>query len=1184
MEPINFDVTAPDKMLDTERFNLRDNTVPLAGAIREIYIGGQLLSESQEEAFATGQHLFPLIGEDKIYNYRIKYIDPDETEYEYIGHVVVYTTKPKAQFKVTGTFKENRLIEANTDVTSVNSSYLFSNATIVTDFFNAQNLDGSSTIIKYGTQNATKLAYIVKDQASIQMQMKVTTSVPESKIQRSDIPSGYFTSDAYNYKLFILEDHAPALISNVWNATLVRNEVLNFYYDSASVDEDIISVSTYKIYYDNDGNGTPEFLIKQGNYADYTEFKPTQLGYYKIVFYAEETFGQPTLSQFITVSDKRTSTIEREFYVDNLSPMAKLYSDIEYDFPLSDVIVLNDEAITRDKNNSIVSERVNWINNLRQSGINASVQVWDLFTYIHSQSASTTKHTGSSYPSSSIPYSSGGYSGTLNRYNVVNNSYRQDDGRYVTITDSKTVSTSRSQSGTAPPTASSNLPSSISYSSGGYTGTMYQDSYDYSTSPVYEADGSISTWKFRWSRYATYSGTATKSSTVWESDYNWYDDYTGYYSGTVYKNVKQTFTPALRINADKYIVYFATNNINNLADLQAIKSKGTFKIILVGNALIKAQTTHDYFIDGSKALSEIIKEISTIVSTNNPYENKQTILVNETFNLSKADYDEEKDPLTDLGYEYVHDANFFDNSMGQEANTLTAYGNVFGSALKNSFSKVGHYAVYRKIVDSPVGKASFVKESNSPKVDIYVHRIPIADFSLNWDYDGISGTYLTTWVDKSYDLDHQFTDAQKGIRDRKIMYRKTSGDNIWVYAIPNNLTSGTYELKYTVKDIEGAWSNEATKIFTLASEPQMQFISELKAKNGGSLTKFAIGQDLVWYDSWSRFPYAHRLEVSLWDGASRVTAIPIKTVNYTAGVTATKVGNDYTWNDITFNLPKGIGLQAKMYTVRIEAISNSNPTNKVAINRNVTLVNNTIPSVSTSISPTVIYEGDKVVLNIIADDLDKENLTASVYILKNETMQSFYSKALNPAAGVYPVLKETIFNKIPYSIGDVYRIVTVVKDASGEIVDGVNRVSVSFSVNPLKVDGFVTHTPDWDSNRAIFNTANPSYTRNASVFWSGEKFILSATTTSITAPSVVNATSVLVKISGTTYQTYLTKAGNNWTGSLWDKSMINKWGRPTPEKLTFIFEATYSNGTVKQDAVDITVDDTLKYWELHRKF
>lgn len=903
-EPMNFDVTALNEMLDTERFNLWDHTEPTEGAVREIYLSGVLLSDSEAEAFATGQHLFPLIGEDKIYNYTIKYTEAEGRELEYNSYVMVYTTKPKAQFKVTGTYKENRLIEAHTDVSNVNSSYLRANATIGTDYFTAQNLEGSNTLIKYGTNTASHLAFIVKGETSIKLQMRVTVSVPGSKIQRSDIPGGYFTSDVYINEYFILQDYKPALIANVWNSVLTRNESLDFYYDASSVDGDQININTYKIYYDADGNGTAEKVIKQGNYSEYTPFSPTELGTYKIVYYAEEAFGQPTLSQFITASDKRTATIEREFFVDNLAPMTKIYTDIEYDFPEADIVILNDQAITRDKNNTIVSERVNWINALRQSGIAVGMEVWDLHTYTYSQSASTTRNTGTSYPSSTTSYSSGGYSGTLSRYNVVNNDYRQDDGWYETRTDSKTVTTSRSESGTAPPGKDNTFPSSISYSSGGYTGTMYQDSYSYDTYPVYEADGSVSTWKYRWSRYATYSGTASKTTTVWVSNYNWYNDYTGYYSGTIYKYVKQTFTPTFRNGSDKYIVYFADGTVNNKTDLQSILNKGDARVILVSKSTAKTQLAHDYWVDGTQPLETVMKAVNQIVVDNNPVDNRQLLLINQPFVTNVANFDMEGDPLSVVGFQYIQDANYYDNTMGIETGTRTSYSDTaFSGTVKSSFSKVGKYTIHRMIKDSPVGKAAFGKTSNVPSLDVYVHRKPIADFTLDWDYNPTDQKYKTTWVDLSYDLDHQFTDPQKGIRDRQIMYRKTDGDNQWIYSVPDYLSPGVYELRYIVKDIEGVWSDPKVKSFALSQEPEI----EIDGKLSPQVVPASENQTI--YDIRSKFHRDHIIEVTTLTGTVQLNTYNVSEYS--------QVETWYFWNPITHIIP--LDTKDGIYEVLLES-------------------------------------------------------------------------------------------------------------------------------------------------------------------------------------------------------------------------------------------------------------------------
>jgi len=844
-DAIQINITAPHEMLDTERFKIVDSTTG-DDFVRTVELNGKTLSDTEADSFLSGSYLFPLVGEDRIYTYNVIYDDNvKKVKYEFMNYIVVYTTKPKAQISTSGTFKENRLINATADVGSVNSSYLKTNASISPILFNATTSSGNDGLIKYGTKNINDLAFIVKGQEQVNIQIQANAIVNPSKIERSDIPSGYHTSDLYTYTLFTLEDYAPSLIANIWNGTLTRNETLDFYYEASSTDNDMISVNTYKILFDNNNDGTFETIIKQGNYDTYTAYNPTSLGNYKVIFYAEESFGQPTLALFITEDDKRTFAVEREFRVDNLAPMTKLFTDIEYDFPQADVIVLNDQAITRELNNSIVSERVNWINSIRQSSVDATVQVWDLYTYVNSQSASTTLNTGSSTPPATIPYSSGGYTGTLYKYNTVNNQYQVDNGYYTTVADSRTEyqDVDNTSGGNAVYKYSaggwsmvsgwsgSSLPSSRSYSSGGYTGTLnLTGATDYSDPPP-SGKGTIGETYYRqfyWVGH--YSGTVSKQVQVWQSNWVWLNEYTGYYSGTIYKSIKQIFTPSFRISSNKYLVYFADSNINNLTDIQAIKSKGTVKMILIGTSATKSQIAYDYYINSSKSLTDIMSEINTIITNENPYENKQLVQVGETFTIQSADYDLEGDPLTIYGYQYLHDANYYDNGMGLESGAVATYSDgSFTITLKNSFSKVGHYKVLRKIKDIPAGYSSYTKDSNIPSLDIYVHRKPIADFTLDWDYVSASAAYTTTWVDKSYDLDHQYSDAQKGIVERKIMYRKTSGDNLWVYAIPENLTAGTYELRYTVKDLEGTWSDEITKSFVLSAEPPIRITGDLRA-------------------------------------------------------------------------------------------------------------------------------------------------------------------------------------------------------------------------------------------------------------------------------------------------------------------------------------------------------------------
>ena len=1072
-DPLSIDIDAPTEMLDTETFKFVDRSVLPKDTKRTLEINGEPLSQEDEALFLAGSYLFPLIEEDKVYTYSVHYDDGKVFKMDFSDYVVVYTTKPKAQFKVTGTFKENRTVTANTDVANVNSDYLKANATLNVTSFNASTTIGNNALIRYGTQTSTKLEYIVKGETGINMSMQVEAQVNPSKIERSDIPSGYFTSKVFNYNLFILPDYEPALIANVWNSVMTRNEKVDLYYDAASVDQDIISVSTYKIYYDTNGDDIPETLVKEGNYSAYTPYTPTKLGTYKMVFYAEETFGQPTLSQFITAADKRTFTLERTFLVENLAPMTKVYTDIEYDFPEADIIVLNDEGISRDLNNTIVAERVNWINGLRQTGILGNVQVWDLKTYVHERPGSTYVNSGNSYPPASVPYTSDGFTGILGRYNVTNNPYQVDNGYYKNVSTSKSVTEYDSNSGRADYARNATkwyvvrsyeqngmgqLPSSKSYDDGNYRGTLNKGSSTVTSDNGPPSGGKSGDTYTRYTSWEVpYTGTVTGTTQVWQSNWVSYDDYTGYYSGTLYKNFKQSFTPVFRNAADKYLVYFANATINNLADIQSIKNKGTVKVILVGTTASKSQLAHDYYIDNTKPLADVMKEVSTIVSTNNPVINKQLLLVGEPFTLLKADYDEENDPLTPYGYQYVHDYAYYDNNTGLESGAKMMLGTNatdYTSTVKTAFSKPGKYMVYRQIKDTPTGMPAFSKESNTPSVEIYVHRKPIADFTLDWDYNSASGTYKTTWVDLSYDLDHQFSDVNRGIVGRKIMYRKTSGDNVWFYSIPDNLTAGTYELRYTVKDIEGVWSDEKVQSFTLSPEPPMQVNAEFKSTDGRyTLAGIPASEAIDIFSIKTEYHKAHQIKLK-WSNAQNTTLMEGAVFLSESLPNNRKNSNAYHFYDQNFAIlkeqPDGT------YYISIEARSSS------------------VPFVSEQVIQTVQVKTPVYVLGEVGDMVTGQNatLTATTGEYSDrvevtlfhgtpyaQTMNMIRNPALTQSQNGYDVFKWELDYVIPEQIPEgVYQMRFVTQTANGNQAQSIMVGDViAFGIETVSVQGYWNH-------------------------------------------------------------------------------------------------------------------------------
>jgi len=132
------------------------------------------------------------------------------------------------------------------------------------------------------------------------------------------------------------------------------------------------------------------------------------------------------------------------------------------------------------------------------------------------------------------------------------------------------------------------------------------------------------------------------------------------------------------------------------------------------------------------------------------------------------------------------------------------------------------------------------------------------------------------------------------------------------------------------------------------------------------------------------------------------------------------------------------------------------------------------------------------------------------------------------------------------------------------------------------LSGGVGHTGRWNEHREDYNrrcraSGRSSMIRGTDVFWSGEKFVLAAAATGEELPH-----NVAVNIKGTAYRTVLRGGEGDYSGELFDRSMIGRWGESGPESLDFVFSATI-DGEYCTDTVTVTVDDREKYWLMHRK-
>ena len=898
----------PNVGFDIVRFPARDNTDMSQIANRSVFVNGNQVDAS---LFFSGNYVFG-IGEDGLKKIDVYYTSIDGSPSFYTGWVYIYDTKPNAQFRMSGSYKQNRKLTA-TDNCGIGNVKIVTDSYPITNYsWSFRSINGDDSSRKMRDLGDLKKELMYKKPGSYEISLTVTNTLGR-------------VSDPYVFDFEIFPDYQPAVEIDLNNSVVTRNEKVGTWnYNAVSTDNDTIASNTIELWYDSNNDGAYDQLLNSFDGKNgFPEFTPTKLGKYKFIDRVVEGFGEETLQEFITPEDTVSKTVEREVLVDNLVPMTGLYVQIPIVRPQADVYIMLDANLDNTKVNYAKNNRVEFDNFLRSANILSDVELWDMHTYTYSQPASTTVHTGSSYPSVTTLYSSNGYSGTLDRTSVSNNSYQTDEGHYETRTESKTATTG-GQSTSGHGQSSSSPPSSVSYSDGsGFSGSLSAYGYSYSSSPCGHNQPSPPhvVGYYNWTRsYSGYSGTVSRSVQVWVPNMVSHNDYTGSYSGTIYKDVRQPYTDPFRSTSSKYVIYITDATITGLNDLKAVMSKVDAKLILIGQVGAKSQTAYDSFILNDRPVEQLLQTALDSISMESPAAEEYTVLAGtDTFMLNVSDFDEENDAITERKLQYVQDQNYFDNPTGVESFAVSAYSDTSGwvDNLAAKFTRTGKYTIYRRIKDQPSTVPAFngfSKYSGTPQLIIYAHRKPIALATLDWDYDAAGNTYKTTWVDRSYDLDHQYNRPDKGIVDRKIMFRQSGGE--WQYKIPDSLIAGTYELQYFVKDPEGAWSDPFTMSFTLSPAPSMQFEASLRPlDNDFNLTSIPASEYLEAFDLWTRYPYNVRLDMALYNGPSRVSTV--KSVNY--GTTSgTKTGNNIFWFNVPYQIPGT--LPDRSYTFNISAV------------------------------------------------------------------------------------------------------------------------------------------------------------------------------------------------------------------------------------------------------------------------
>lgn len=866
--PVECVPSIPTDAFDIVEFSASDGTDLSRIADRQVWVdgvpvdanlffgGGYVFGDDKDGLVTVSMRWTPKPGEDKhgsngCDTYRI---------------VLVHDTKPRAQFKLFGdTFKENRKMSVDNTSRDPNANDPFVQATypIVSSQWSWSATDGSSdSDRRMGVDGADHKEFLYKKPGEYVLTLTVTNALGR-------------TSDPYVLPFSVLQDYDPAVIFYPYSSQIARGEGVSLFLDAVSTDKDVITTTDFKVYYDVDNDETYSQLVDSFG-APLSEYKPpgNKLGRYRIVVTVNEDYGQATIPQFITAVDKHSTTQHFDFEVDNYIPYSDIYTDIPTVRQAVDAFFLEDKNLAQSKINYLNSNGVTISNQLRTKGADPTVNTWDMHTYTYSQPAATTVNTGG-YPSSTYVYSSGGYSGTLTLQSVMDNGSYNDFGSYQTVVD-----------------VPGHNETTVTYEQWchGYAGNnVYYDhpgSCSNSTSTAYTKATEHTIW------------VETTYRTVWVPNIQWVSNYYGTYSGTIYKDVRQPYTnPFVRSTSNKFVIYVSDDWINELGDFTKVKELTDAKIILVGKPSIKTQTGYDYFIENKgQPIEDIVQSVADYISTLNPPTASQTVLVNQTFQLLTDESDPENDPIAKRQTMYIHNENYFDNSIGHAAFAANEFNEVkWGTeTLRTSFTQTGEYRILRRVQDKPSTDpklTAYNYYSNNAETIVIVHRKPIAKADLDWTYDAGTNTYLTSWVDQSYDLDHNISDpVNKGIVDRKIKFT-FSGETY--YKIPDRLSAGTYHLEYLVKDIEGAWSEPFIMDFTLADTPPPQLKAKLKAQDPAFsiVTGIPASEKLTAYGLWTRYPFSLSLSLQMPPGGGLIN----KTVPYFTG---TKAGSDIAWDDV----------------------------------------------------------------------------------------------------------------------------------------------------------------------------------------------------------------------------------------------------------------------------------------------
>lgn len=622
---------------------------------------------------------------------------------------------------------------------------------------------------------------------------------------------------------------------------------------------------------------------------------------------------------------------------------------------------------------------------------------------------------------------------------------------------------------------------------------------------------------------------------------------------------EQTYQLKVKLSGTKVKVYM--NGVPIIEKTDATFTSGTFGLF--------AEVPYAVLKDFSASIYEFAGD-----------EVENVAIVNAPITYNKTYTDLENDPLiadkTTWKFTNIEPYKFLNVGDGTSDPAGTnSYNGIIVKQPSPSLSKVGVYSVDLVETDDPapsgykypdVAFEEFQKESDPANHYIVVHRRPISDFALA--ISPVDNTVV--WTELGYDPDRWLSSINYSTEATGLDYKTTRGvmERRYYYIDPNGTKvnqklvapqlAGVYIVAETVRDEYGAWSEwaeqEITIVTPVINHPPVAEIAVPSSTDQNKPTMFKVLRPtFTWTygDPDGDIQSQYELRIMRYGG----------TLLMSSGI---KAGAVTSWIPAA-DLPAGTYLyvQVRAYD-GIEWSSWSAP-KYFYINRP--------PTGDFSWTPQPVYEGDTVQFVTAVSDPDKDALAVGYEITSPNGTKLIYSYTFDSPYAQHDG------PSVRMQATGTWTIKMTINDAIAPPV----VVTKTVQVEPLGVMGAVKHTEAWDRNRLAYNEKyDPD--RPSSTFWAGEAFVLEATTTD-TGASGTKAANVTVRMFVEQSKVLASTDSTNtkWSALLRSAETDIDFTRLADGNYTFVFTATYTNGTVKTDAVTITIHDSVDaYVSVHR--